>query len=544
LISRLSTALIVFAAVASAQTAPQPATLAGYNISGVVVNHANNQPLGGVAVALNSVQVAGQGRRPRVQLSVITSSDGAFHFTNLPPGKYALAAQRRNGPVQTYLSDECCFTGIVTGPGLDTSHLVFPLPAPSRISGSVTDESGEPVAGAKVILLRKAVTNGKLEISQVGQTNTSGSGIFHFAHLSAGTYFIGVSGRPWYAEAVGGPTQKAGSEFDVAYPVTYYPDTADPNGAAPIQLSEGGSVNVQLALHAVPAVHVAVSGVDAEEANRGRGYSANVYAEGPGGLRFPVNAWMTGDGSEFELTGVPPGHYFIDLQINGNGQIERRARGEADLASGATITPAMSTAPSVAGHLTCDCSGRGDRVMIQLTGKNKQFDAYYAQVNKDGSFAFENNTVPPGVYQLQVVNAPGVYVKSISGASGTTTIQVPSGANLNLMVTAIQGASTLAGFAVKDGKAVSGAMVLLLPVGLQSSGLVRRDQSDSDGSFSMQDIVPGKYYVLAIDDGHDLAYLEPDVIKPYLTNAPTLDVTEGTNARSVQVPVQRRLGAQ
>ena len=33
------------------------------------------------------------------------------------------------------------------------------------------------------------------------------------------------------------------------------------------------------------------------------------------------------------------------------------------------------------------------------------------------------------------------------------------------------------------------------------AGLIRRDQSDSDGSFALRDVVPGQYTVVAIQDG-------------------------------------------
>jgi len=40
-------------------------------------------------------------------------------------------------------------------------------------------------------------------------------------------------------------------------------------------------------------------------------------------------------------------------------------------------------------------------------------------------------------------------------------------------------------------------------------GLFRRDQSDSDGSFSLRDAAPGKYTVVAIEDGWELEWAAP-----------------------------------
>ena len=49
--------------------------------------------------------------------------------------------------------------------------------------------------------------------------------------------------------------------------------------------------------------------------------------------------------------------------------------------------------------------------------------------------------------------------------------------------------------------------------------LFRRDQSDSDGTFALSRIVPGRYSLLSIEDGWDLEWSRPDVLKPYLAKA-------------------------
>jgi hypothetical protein len=59
-------------------------------------------------------------------------------------------------------------------------------------------------------------------------------------------------------------------------------------------------------------------------------------------------------------------------------------------------------------------------------------------------------------------------------------------------------------------------MVLLLPQDMSHSLLIARDQSDSDGTFTLRDIHPGRYTLVAIDDGRDLAYQDPAVMKAYL----------------------------
>ncbi len=59
-------------------------------------------------------------------------------------------------------------------------------------------------------------------------------------------------------------------------------------------------------------------------------------------------------------------------------------------------------------------------------------------------------------------------------------------------------------------------MVLLLPEDLSRVRLMRRDQSDADGSFSLGAVQPGRYTVVAIDDGRDVTYKDANVIRGYL----------------------------
>jgi len=66
--------------------------------------------------------------------------------------------------------------------------------------------------------------------------------------------------------------------------------------------------------------------------------------------------------------------------------------------------------------------------------------------------------------------------------------------------------------------------------------LFRRDQSDSDGSFTLPDIVPGMYTVVAIADGWELEWTNPEVLKPYLAGGVKVEV--GVAVHKVQVKAQ------
>jgi hypothetical protein len=80
---------------------------------------------------------------------------------------------------------------------------------------------------------------------------------------------------------------------------------------------------------------------------------------------------------------------------------------------------------------------------------------------------------------------------------------------------------------VKNGAALAGAMVLLLPENFEAPGLIRRDQSDGDGSFSLTDITPGRYLLLAVEANDGLEYAKPAVMQGYLNGAKKIVVEPG-----------------
>jgi hypothetical protein len=116
--------------------------------------------------------------------------------------------------------------------------------------------------------------------------------------------------------------------------------------------------------------------------------------------------------------------------------------------------------------------------------------------------------------------------------------------SLTYRVVLAAGATDVNGFAKKDGKGMAGAMVVLVPKDAGANwALFRRDQSDSDGSFSLRNAIPGQYTVVAIEDGWGLEWSRPEVIGRYLSRGIPVLVTESSRKLerlSASVPVQER----
>ena len=123
-----------------------------------------------------------------------------------------------------------------------------------------------------------------------------------------------------------------------------------------------------------------------------------------------------------------------------------------------------------------------------------------------------------------------MYVASIAATNAKVAgrvIELETGGPVQLKVSLARGRSSMAGRVVKDGAAVAGAMVLLLPENFEAPGLIRRDQSDGDGSFSLTDITPGRYLLLAVEANDELEYAKASVMQGYLNGAKKIVVEPG-----------------
>jgi hypothetical protein len=125
-------------------------------------------------------------------------------------------------------------------------------------------------------------------------------------------------------------------------------------------------------------------------------------------------------------------------------------------------------------------------------------------------------------YEL-VFNGPeDLYVSSLAATNAKVTgrvVELSAGGPVQLKVSLARGRSSITGRVMKNGAATAGAMVLLLPEGFAAPGLIRRDQSDGDGSFSLTDITPGRYLLVAVEANDGLEYAKPEVMQAYLSGA-------------------------
>ncbi len=538
----------------SSQPVQSPAPQQGYHIVGVVVNWVTGQPVAGASVA---IAPTAQGTERGISRSMITGADGRFAFAGLIRGKYSLMAEARGFMLQYFERHGMYATAIAVGPDLDSEHLVFRLQPDASVEGVVSDENNEPVQNGMVRLFQQSMEDGRQRTVPMEQGQTNDQGRFHIGHLAPGTYYLAVSAHPWYAQnsrmsfrrKTNNPDADARAAqettaLDVTYPLTFYPDSPDSAGASPIVLHPGERDTADVVMRAVPSLHLRIR--------------TNNAGSGPGMNSFPRVSQRIFDGyldpvfnaptssiepGVVEIAGLAPGHYVIEMAASrpaNEKEAYRSGYREVDLTGDLELNAYDSSGFAVvSGAVLFDGApripkGSAMQLLNDETGEN-----FGSEISDKGQFEFDG--VKPGRYTVVLRGGSGYFLRKMSatGAKLTgRTLDIASSSNVHIAAIAGRGLAQVEGVARRDGKPLSGAMIVLVPQdAANNSPLFRRDQSDSDGTFTLPNVVPGQYTVIAVANGWDLEWGNPAVLQPFLKGGETVEIT-GDGKVQVEVRVQ------
>lgn len=519
----------VISLVAVAQNGDSPRTIApgNYRIAGTVVSKIDGRPLDRVQVVLRNVKARSE------PLSAVTSQDGKFSFENLSSGKYSLEGQKRGFVTAAYDQHDQFSTAIVTGADLDRENLILRLSPAANISGRVLDEAGEPVRQAEVTLYRNNHFQGVDQIQIARSAQTDDLGAYELAPLMPGTYFLAVHAQPWYAvhpssqadhiDADGTARENINVDrsLDVAYPLTYYENATEPDGATPIQIRGGERLQIDMSLNPVPSLRLIF-----HVPNIQNGRWIVPHLEQPvfdGFMPVPTTPQQVSPGV-MELTGVPAGRY--NVRVQGEGTVARldgidlTKDGEEVDTSAAEPVGIVKFSATVLGEAAIP-SGLG----VGLTRARAAVRAF-DRFGPKGEAEIPN--VSAGAYDVRVFGGGKQYVIVGMSAEGAQvkghTVTVPASASASVALTLATGVE-VQGVVKKAGKPFPEAMVVLVPKNPgENQELFRRDQSDLDGTFTLRAVVPGTYILVAIEDGWDLDWSRPEVIGAYAKRGRSVQV--------------------
>jgi hypothetical protein len=528
------------------QLPPVHPAAATYRISGKVVDARS-----GAALARCSVQIADVKFRSQSQTQ-LTGSDGSFAFNGLPRGKYSLTAQRRGYLEQSYEEHEQFSTAIAVGPGLASEDLTFRIVAEGVIAGTITDEAGEPVRGAQVRLFEDQDANGVRTTQMHQSVVTDDRGAYEFSELRPGAYYVVATARPWYSQrlqhfnSTGGSSDVAQNQaLDLAYPATFYPGVTDQDSATPIPVKGGERIQADLTMAAQPALrlHLAASpGGTGQDPGRNQGVSLSLTQSIFGQTEvLPTQMTTRPDGSA-DIEGVLPGHYEVTMNRFGSGERGANAKHfDADVSGGTTeLSEDLGAAEiAVTGKvvsLTGKLSPRAGILLRVPRGRSQE----YAALNEAGEFTAH---VQPGTWEV-IGNIEDMYIAGIKVQGATIAgrmLTVKPDDAPKLEIVAARGHAEIEGTALRGDKPASAVMVLLAPEDPKNNEILfRRDQSDSDGTFDLPNVVPGKYRLLAIERGWDLEWANPPVLQAFLAKSIPIEVKSGDHPKNAVIQVHER----
>ncbi len=513
-----------------------PATSPTFRISGKLIDAITGQPLARASVSINPSNSPNTPNPPDSGRLEITDDEGVFAFTGVPPGKYVLSARHRGYVAQTYQQHEFFTTAIIVGPGLESENLIFGLRPAASISGVVDDESGDPVRHANVLLYRHMFTGGRRRTVQMGGANTNDEGYYHFGHLDPGTYFVAVSAQPWYAQHARTvhmftkssndpatretlqPIAEQNQALDVVYPIAFYSNAGDLQGATPIALHSGDGAIADFRMRPVPSMHFMVR-TPAPDPEQNTGVSVTQTVTESSTIWLPAQVNQVAPGL-MEVTGVPQGRFNLVLNSQrGSAATHRSQSVQPENDSEVDVTRNTSSVV-VSGILRIEDGPPVPqparvRLVIPATGEISD-----TTVSAAGEFSFKDNPVEPGNYEIVIIEPQALFIRSLTSENAKTSgrsFQIATAQDVSLTIHASKGNGRVTGVALNKDKPASGVMIVLAPLDLKSNpALFRRDQSDSDGSFALNVVVPGRYTLMAIEDGWDLEWGDPAVLQKYI----------------------------
>jgi hypothetical protein len=533
-------AAIFFAAIGAAGALAQT----GNRVISGFVTSADAQPLAGATVVLNESGHSGS------SAETTTDAQGRFDFTALPDGRFEVVASRRGYARSSYDEHGGVNTAIVTGENLDTTGLVLSLAPLASISGTVTEDSGDPVPQAQLHVFREDPMRHNAK-QRANSANGDEMGNFEISELTPGTYYVCATGVPWYRpsrENAYRAADQAPSPLDVAYAPSCFPDTPDPAAAEPIIVNAGAHIELNLLMHAVPAVRVSFQ-IPRPEPNQGIRFpqlsqdifGTKEFVQGANPAFGNPNELAGGGPMTVSLTGLAPGQYEVEFPDGGPNPAP--ARFGAIRASSSDLTVDMSalqSAAAISGKVLMEDTGKPpESGSISLIGDDVG-PVSSGQIQADGTFHL--NSGPPSNYEVRINGSHGLLAVSqlkINGVSKRGSTLHLGSDPVELTVIASAPITSVSGSVVRNGKPTSGVFVLLVPEDLQAPiGAWILNQSDSDGSFVCDRVPPGRYTAVAIDQGWKLDWRRPEVISPYLAHGVGIMIPPGSRSAALKSPLE------
>lgn len=481
-----------------------PTEKSSFTLLGTVINSVTGEPIRRAAV-----QVSGQNSN-----IAITDAGGHFVLEGLAEGNVSLTPMKPG-----FSADDGSNT--LAQVGNDAPAVVLKLTPWAAIHGRVVTKDDLPLEGFPVHLFSKQNVEGRMVwAEQPFQGRTDDVGEFRIPGLHAGSYYVAVERNDDLTlsqKGIANPREQV-------FARVFYPGVSDMSAASAVELAAGEDADADFMLSPEPVYHVA--GILSGAARA----VATLTFKRKAGEDTDFSQSVGVEDGRFDAK-VPAGSYSVNAQV-GDG-MELTTAGSAVLVrrDEADLQVPLTTAVTIPVEFVKEqSSGSGERkvgmqegvpgVLLQLDPVSQSFAGVNPWTAKAGGVP----NVAPGTYRLLITTSGEWWVKS--ARSGGVDLLID-----DLTVAEAEQPAPIE-VVVRDGAAtVSGTVpvgdpghVLVLLVQPHGSRNFIRSTIATQGNFTISGVPPGDYAILALNDGDQLEYANPDILDPYLSDAEQISV--------------------
>lgn len=518
-------------------------------ISGHIYSATTGAPLAKAVVTITQ-EIGGDQQPPS---SVQTGADGSFVFTTLAAGKYGLSVERC-GFVSHALEEDGAYSNdpdaaISLTASQKREGIEIHLLQGGVISGSVTDQDGEPVPELLVQAMSFPYQPGGTQTANSAPSpsaQTDDLGNFRVGGLNPGAYYV----------LVGADSPRHAATASIVYRDTAYPNAYLARDAQRVRVNAGSETS---------GIHITVH-LEKSFAVRGRIHGA---CQPDSGVRCLMFAWPTGsfegqnevnteydsDGT-FEVRGIFPGEYSVRAiafrqsdDVNeqyfgvGNTRVQVFDR---DAETDVSVRPLARVSGTVVDETLRTPELQNFQITLSET-VGTEGDNFYRQIDADPDVK-RSSLNAGGHFEVDVIGS-GKYVFGLSGRSQEVSgIEVldrgdstpPLNADLMYVKEAVcsgrdyakepvtlspgtrigdcrikigHDTASINGRVMNGDKSVAGQIVIAITESME----LRRNprytltgRTNHDGQFRITGIIPGDYLIFAVTPNEEQSYYSLD----------------------------------
>lgn len=519
-----------------AQTA-RPGTTTGAQAPGMPPPRDNRGPQSGTArlrgrvvssqtgMPLRRAQVmvfAAEGQMRRV---TTTDGEGRYEFVELPAGRLSVTATKA-GYVSLQYGQRRPFepgTPVTVADGETVERIDFTLPSGSVITVRVTDDFGEPVAGAQIQVQRfQYGPDGQRRLTMAPSSTggfpsaTDDRGELRAYGLTPGEYVVSASVR-----SVGLPGASNPNDNNEGFSPTFYPGTISASEAQAISVGVGEERSVQFSMVSSRMSRITGTVVNSE----GRpavGAQVIIVSRQGAGMTSSGGGTVAADGS-FAISGVAPGEHSVDVRPQMRpGEAGGEFASVPVVVSGADITGlriVTGKGVTISGRVVFEGTAPRDgaptplRVFATPTDLSSRpiFFPVGADPLSNGALDDKGNfqlAVGPGRVFLTVTTPPVWVVKSVTLEGEDITdqpLELTGKQSVSGLVIRLTDKLTQISGRVSDGRAqlLRDYIVVIQPAEpkepIIASRWIRTARPDTSGRFETRGLRPGRYLATAIE---------------------------------------------